>query len=325
MLSLDTLRKALAPLEAFGQDEHTFRINGLDITVRPLLPVEETQVQRYATLVLNESKQAEGDDTEGGLSRAAALDYFDRFRIEVVANAIVQIGDLDLRKEKTVATGQVLDNGTPVQVPKATALRDMIRGGWSRMALTIAFESYGELVQRLQDTADDLARKSVEDLDIEIERLTLRLETSKTERETRAKGDPTVFADQVETLLKADALLERQNDNARTAIFEAQAVQAAQEERRAQMNPTPARQSVLPASAPPPGAPQSAPAPEDAQPAQQTPFAESTQAADGVDIYRLPPTILSDRGRNHDRSDKQTEINPTPTKGSSNPNFRPSR
>ena len=268
--------------------------------------------------MLNESKQAEGDDTEGGLSRAAALDYFDRFRIEVVANAIVQIGDLDLRKEKTIATGQVLDNGTPVQIPKATALRDMIRGGWSRMALTIAFESYGELVQRLQDTADDLARKSVGDLDIEIERLMLRLETAKAEREKRAKGDPTVFAEQVETLLKADALLERQNDNARTEVFEAQAVQAAQEARMDQMSPPPARQPVIPPMAPPPGAAQ---AEKEATPPQS----EQPQMVDGVESYRLPPTVLSDRGRNQAKSGAPPEINPMPTKGSANPNFRPSR
>ena len=138
MISLAHLKQALEPLESFGKDEHTFQIGGLSITIRPLLPVEETQVHRYAAEVIEETKDEATED--GNMSRAAALDYFDRFRIEVISHAIIQIGDLDLRREKTIATGEVLEDGTPIRVTKAAALREMIRNGF-RTRLTTSFAS----------------------------------------------------------------------------------------------------------------------------------------------------------------------------------------
>jgi hypothetical protein len=295
LISLSHLKQALAPLETFGKNEHTFQINGLSITIRPLLPVEETHVHRYAAEIIEENK---GEATEdGNMSRAAALDYFDRFRIEVIAHAIIQIGGLDLRHEKTLATGEALEDGTPIKVSKASALRDMIRNEWSRTSLSLAFEAYGDLMQRLQDEADNIVRKSIDDLDIEIARLENRLVEVKAEREKRTVSDPTIFKDQVESILKADSILESA-DNAQRAEIQAQRTEAVK------------RESVIPQTAPPPG-----------PPAPSTPPPQTTLPPENdLSAMRLPPQELSNRGK--DTAPKgRAELNPSP-KGELNPNFR---
>jgi hypothetical protein len=295
LISLSHLKQALAPLETFGKNEHIFQINGLSITIRPLLPVEETHVHRYAAEIIEENK---GEATEdGNMSRAAALDYFDRFRIEVIAHAIIQIGGLDLRHEKTLATGEALEDGTPIKVSKASALRDMIRNEWSRTSLSLAFEAYGDLMQRLQDEADNIVRKSIDDLDIEIARLENRLVEVKAEREKRTVSDPTIFKDQVESILKADSILESA-DNAQRAEIQAQRTEAVK------------RESVIPQTAPPPG-----------PPAPSTPPPQTTLPPENdLSAMRLPPQELSNRGK--DTAPKgRAELNPSP-KGELNPNFR---
>lgn len=83
MLTLDVLRKALAPIQNYGQDEHTFEINGGRITVRALLPLEEVAVQRYSLDVIKANRQLDGADaTEDGMTKASAMDYLDRFLIK---------------------------------------------------------------------------------------------------------------------------------------------------------------------------------------------------------------------------------------------------
>ena len=265
------------------------------MTLRPLLPVEEVTVQRYATAVLDENRDLAGVDEEGSLTRAAALDYFDRFRIEVLAYAVVQIGTLNLRGVKTITTGETLDDGTPLQVPKHIALRDLIRSSWSRPALTLAFAEYGELIQKLQDEAENIARKSIEDLDVEAKRLEDRLKEVRAEREKRAAGDSTVFNEQVDALLRADVEIERSTDTARAEV------QAAK------------RVPVTPPTAPPPGPPQAAAPPPPAE-----------DAADPNSAMRLPPQVISGRGRTEPGTVSKPDLNPAP-KGAANPNFRPAR
>ncbi len=83
-MRLSDLKAVLAPLSEIGKDEFTFHIEGADITVRPLLPHEEVSVQKFSASILDAAQQEEGATTDDNMSRAAALDYFDRFRIEVV-------------------------------------------------------------------------------------------------------------------------------------------------------------------------------------------------------------------------------------------------
>lgn len=280
MLDLSTLKTALQPLSEMGRDEFTFDVDGMSITLRPLLPLEEVAVQRYSASILDDIQEQEGLDTNDNMSRAAAMDYFDRFRIEIIANAIVQVNDLDLRNEKFVATGETLENGTPVQVPRGIAMRGIVQE-WSRAMLTVCFARYGDLVQKIADKADQIARTTLPDLDAEIERVEARLAGLKQDRETRAKGDPSVTASQITNLVNAGKALEAEADSVLSRIEddldmqeEVKKRKAAQRPRQPKADPAPApeppvqaaeptpeptpapqeRKSVIPSASPPPSA-----------------------------------------------------------------------
>lgn len=349
MLDLSVLRKALAPLAKIGKQELTFDAQGTQVTLRPLLPAEEVEVQKYSASVIDEHRVEEEKSDDDNMSRAAALDYFDRFRIEIIAYAIVQIGTLDLRNVATVATGEVLDNGVEVQIPKTTAMRLFIKEQWSRGMLSLAFYKYGELAQLLQLEADNLARKSASDLDVEIERVEKRLVDLKEEREKRAKGDVNITQKQILSILEAEEALERSGQEALEAL---PIVPPPPPKEPAPPQP---RRSVVPPTSPPPGPV----VPEEVQNKFRSSFDDSDDAileeeqrilaqrraslmsstitdplskaqpagnVGGQEAFKLPPQVLSNRGKANNANAKpaKIEVNPIP-RGSDNPNFRPSR
>lgn len=257
MLDLKTLKQALAPLSEVGRDESTFEVADMRVTVRPLLPLEEVAVQRYAASVLTDIQSREGLGDDDQMGRAAALDYFDRFRIEIIAYSIVQVDSLDLRNVKTIATGEVLDNGVAVQVKRTMAMREIVEG-WSRAMITVCFSRYGELIQKIADQAEKVAKTSMPDLDAEITRVTERLERLKNERGMRAAGDPSVTSQQITSLLRAGEAIERQAGDAADAIsmeaagIDLDGVAPAAPEQPAPKVVPPVRKSVVPPFVPPP-------------------------------------------------------------------------
>jgi hypothetical protein len=261
MLDLNALKQALAPLSKVGRDEHSFEIGGMQITIRPLLPLEEVMVQRYAASVLDDIQAKEGLDKDDQMSRAAALDYFDRFRIEIIAHSIVQVGDLDLRDTKTIPTGEVLDNGVAVQVPRAIAMRGIVEG-WSRAMITVCFARYGDLVQKIADEADKIAQTTLPDLDAEIERVETRLRQLKEDRESRAKGDPSITTQQITSLVRAGEALKEEAD---TAAMRAKAEMMARKAAVAERQPV-----TPPASPPPTSGPVAPPLPPEPDPVYRT-------------------------------------------------------
>lgn len=256
MLDLNTLKQALAPLSEVGRDESTFEVAGMTVTIRPLLPLEEVEVQRYAASVLTDIQAREGLGDDDQMGRAAALDYFDRFRIEIIAYSIVQVDSLDLRNVKTIATGEVLDNGVAVQVKRTMAMREIVEG-WSRAMITVCFARYGELIQKIADQADKVAKTSMPDLDAEISRVEERLERLKNERDLRAAGDPSVTNQQITSLLRTGEAIERQAEEAADAVsMEAAGLDLSKDAPAAPEQPdpapTPERKSVVPPVVPPP-------------------------------------------------------------------------
>lgn len=261
-MDLNALKQAFAPLEKVGRDESTFEVAGQQITLSPLLPKQEAEVQKYASGILSEIQIEEGLDDAAQMSRASALDYLDRFRIEIISASIVQINDLDLRGVESLETGEVLDNGTPVRVPRRMAMRQIVQG-WSRAMLTICFAKYGELLQKIADEAEVLASETVADLDAEIDRVEARLARLREERDMRAKGDPSVTARQIQGLINADKALREEAEAASEVASEFARKQRAEEQGPpspdpapvpTQASPTPQRRPVIPPTAPPPTA-----------------------------------------------------------------------
>ena len=344
-MDLSTLKNALAPLAEVGKDERTFTVEGQSITVRPLLPHEEVSVQRFAVSSLEEindgPKKKKGGEEEDAMSRADALDYFDRFRIEVVAHSMVQINDINLRDVEHITTGEVTATGVEVRVPRYEAMRKIIRDSWSRTMVTTAFTQYGELIESMAQKADELAQLSEMDLEVEIERVADRLAQLKKQRAERSAGNVGISKEQVEHFVGMGQRQEEQTQNLvehhknTTPIQKVPAVVESppQQEvpaapvREAPVSFDTARSSFQDADDP------------DVLAAEQRRILEARRLAqsrerdrleqgsvptkapsvDGVETYRMPTEELSPRGKQAPVKGK-TELDPT-SRGELNPNF----
>lgn len=195
MIHLSDLEQALSPIESVGYLELTFEIDGHQITLRPLLPMEEIEARRYAQGILTDS-----EDENGKVDAASSQEFFRVFKTEIVAHALAQIDDFNLRDVEHVATGQETPNGLPVRVKRHVAVRNIIQKRWSSTMLDAAFAQYNELTSRIELNAEGIVQYDPSDLDSEIARVEERLQSLKQERSRRAVGDPNLMADQVATL-----------------------------------------------------------------------------------------------------------------------------
>ncbi len=341
-MDINALKQAMSPLLQVGKKEIHFEIEGTKLSLRPLLPVEEVAVQRYAASVLDQTQRNEGLTDQDQMSKAAALDYFDRFRIEIISYSIAEVNGLSLRGVDTIETGEVLENGTPVRVSRPMAMRQIVEQ-WSRAMITVCFAKYGDMIRRIAEEAEKMVEKSDADLDAEIERLEERLNNLRSERETRAAGDPSITSRQIDSLVQAGKAMESQ---VKRAVQEA----GAQEGRR----------PVYPESAPPPttGSPGQSvgsffdPTVEEAQASPSSVMEEQIQLEEqqkrleearrsalshkdtfsqaqpigqvkGMDAYKLPSVEISPRGKSSSREGESRLDSKDPRKGTENPHFKP--
>lgn len=335
-MKLEMLKKAMKPLEDFGKDEIEIDINGTVIVLKTLLPIEEVACQRYASGVLEKLKE-ELDLEDAHMSRHGALDYFDKFRTEVISYALVQVGDLDFREVEYLETGEHLGNGVAKKIKRQVALRDLIQSSWSRAMLTICFSKYGDLIVKLSEKAEKIAETSFSDLVVEIERLEVKLEKLKQEKDKRAYGDPSVTAQQIQNLVEIGKVMEQEIDQARVKAENLKTKREKENEARKDSGAQakkPERRPVIPEEVPPP-----TPGPsqeELIQKARKQAEAQSLKNSEdplssatpvgrvqGVEAYRLPSQTISERGQNKQR--RKAEIDPDPKKSSMNPNFKPRR
>lgn len=186
MLDLRALEEAFAPITSLGQQELTFDAGPTKVTLRALVPEEELAVQRYAAEVVD----PENPDM------MSAQQYLDRFRIAILSTSLVQIGNLDLRCQDMVATGETLPNGKPVMVQKAKAIRQLL-ADWSQPIVDAMFRKYGEVVDLLEAKTTKAIHFDPTNLDTEIERLESRVAVLKEERERRKNNSKSMFNDMV--------------------------------------------------------------------------------------------------------------------------------
>lgn len=178
MVSLKTLRNAASPILSISREEIEFSVEDVALSLRLLRPKEEVEVQRHLT--------REGVDPEN-MDPTDALAYFFDFRIEVLAYAITQINDTNLRDTPYIETDEVLDNGKPVRVPKHAALRELL-SDWPREIITIAFAKYGELSAKSAEKSEKFLVRGPAEIDAEIERLQHRLRSLQQEKASRFVG-----------------------------------------------------------------------------------------------------------------------------------------
>lgn len=183
------LEQALAPIAEIGQGELTFDMGGTLVTMRVLIPAEELAVQRYASTALTDEDSKDAND---------AVDYLDRFRIATLAHAIVAVGTLDFRGVEFVETGDTLENGKAVKVPKHKAMQSLV-GRWSRALLTRAFRKYSELTNQVDAQADKAIQFEPSDRDAEIERLEDQLKELQATKERENQKNQDIFSQKVAT------------------------------------------------------------------------------------------------------------------------------
>lgn len=241
MVNLKALEAAINRVENVRHHEFTFEVSGQTITIRILKPHEESEVQKYAQVAL------EDVDPQGPPDQGAYMDLMNRMRQATLGHAIVQIGNLDLRDIEYLETGEYDDNGLPISVPKWEAITNMVKE-WSQQMLSEVSKKYGDLVDRVDIHADKVVKYDPVDLESEIQRVENRL---KDLREAKNKRDGTVSGGPVPR-----AQSDRINTDSAPQP-QPQPQQAAPPPRQPQAQPqapqsSQGRQSAVPQAAPPP-------------------------------------------------------------------------
>jgi len=209
MVTLKALEAAIVQVERIRDFEYSFEANDVEITLRPLRPDEETEVQRYAQIAME-------DLEEGEATQAAFADFMDRMRHASLAFAIVQIGDLDLRDVEYVETGEQDEQGRPVSVPKWEGLRNMIGQKWTRSMLSQVFARFGELLERVELRASKSVKFDAVDLDEEIARVERRLAELRAAKQTlEASPEEDNVRKQQRLLTEIQRTRQQQHDNIR--------------------------------------------------------------------------------------------------------------
>jgi hypothetical protein len=170
MLDIKALEKALATIGNVGKGELTVEVNSTPVTMRVLTADEDMDSQRYSRTMAEDEEQVEG------------LVLLERYKRAVLAYSIVQIGEVDLRGEDFIATGEVTDKGVPVRTARHLVVRKIL-DGWSRVTTMALFQKYLELQRRVDAEAERAIHFDVLDLDAEISRVEKRLADLRKERE----------------------------------------------------------------------------------------------------------------------------------------------
>lgn len=237
-LTLEALNQILAPVEILGQEETTFEVNGLRMTMRVLTPEQESEVQRYANEVFA------GDNKE---NKGVGLEFMERFRLGLLSYAICEVGDQNLRTVAYVETGETLPTGVPVKIPTALALRQIIEKWGSTVRLGL-FRKYGEMIVKVERRTEAAMQFEPSDLEAEIERLEARLTILKGEQ-AEGKQLSTPVSSMAKTILEDDMEgYETAHDNmARLAVQQAEQKKTQEVEPSPQVvPPRPVTEKVVP-------------------------------------------------------------------------------
>lgn len=274
MLDIKTLEAAFAKIGQIGKGEVDVVVDGVRVWMRVLQPEEDIEVQKYAR-----------GDAEGGIENLLLVE---RYKRATIAYAVVQVGDVDLRGVATIPTGEVLDNGTPVRVPKHVAVRRIV-DGWTRQATTLLFHRYAELVKRIEDEANAKVSFDKSNVDAEIERIESRLvELRKIKAGTAPpSGITTEIIRKVDEEARGIAVMPPGRDS--------DARPSALSEPTPTPEPTPAprpaetRTRVGPAAAPPPPRPAPTPEPDpvDTLPNVMHSFGDATEESVAAEAARI--------------------------------------
>lgn len=214
-MNLSDLQKALSPIAQLGKGELSIQIENLDVTLRVITAQEQRHCMEYGR----------GDDGEN----AVMSEFIERYRAALLSYAIVQIGSMNLRNVNTIET----DDGG--RVMKHLALREMVERDFSANVTNKLFQCYSTLATRVDLEVEQKVRYFPQDLDVEIDRLSRRIEELKAEKE-KAQVKPSEVLETLRELSQQSTQLHTHPDEIEEMV-----------------SPTPQpREPISPKKAPPP-------------------------------------------------------------------------
>lgn len=293
MINLESLEQAFAEVEAIGKGEKTFDVGGTPVTLSVLLPQEETAVQDFASQGIED---AEDDDP----AAIGVMNYLDRFKLATLSYALVQVGDLDLRKVSYLPSGETLPNGKEVKIPKHEALMNLV-SRWSSPVRDGIFRKYGELLNEIGDEAAKAIKFSPSDLDAEIERVEERLADLKAQKENQStKEEAGDFTTRVNTINELGEATEKAGQDLKRqaqASAEPKAEATPQNVEPSEPQAAPSRRSAVPQQATPPTAAPTAAIPnQSVEPKEQPkPYKPSDESL--VDSSNLEAAVEAENRR----------------------------
>lgn len=199
MVSLKHLEQAVAAVEDISRHTLEFEVENTRFVLRTIRPSEDLEVDALLK-----------EDLEGIIVQRdwlAAKQYRHHQRLGILSFAIIRMGDLDLSGEY-LETEETTETGTPIQVPKAQALREHMGLRWSAALLEAVFAKYCELVA--QQNAKITLKVDYEKIDEHLLRLqeqVLTLQRLRVPDPTQQDVIQSVRAQQEERRAQKDAVM----------------------------------------------------------------------------------------------------------------------
>jgi hypothetical protein len=170
-ISLNQLKSAMNKITNAGYQEKIVSLGENSITIKTLTPKEESELQK---IISDLSRQED----------VTTLEFVDEVRKETLSRAIIQINNIDLRNIDKVETGEILENGIPVSIPRQEAVAIMIED-LPRILLGKVFEEMSKLTEEVEEKTNNLLKPDSVNVDVEIDSLEKRIHQLKMQKESQ--------------------------------------------------------------------------------------------------------------------------------------------
>lgn len=148
------IEDAFNDLIQIGNIEKKLTIGKIDIVLKTITPADEIEIQKVISTYRN-------DDT-------LAIEFIDIFRKETLSRAIVEINGKDLRLVSIIETGEKLDNGVSIKIPKNEAILKML-DKLPRNILSHLFNELTALTEQSEKQIEQFLQVKDKDLLVEAE------------------------------------------------------------------------------------------------------------------------------------------------------------
>ncbi len=148
------IEDAFNDLIQIGNIEKKLTIGKIDIVLKTITPADEIEIQKVISSYRN-------DDT-------LAIEFIDVFRKETLSRAIVEINGKDLRFVSIIETGEKLDNGVSIKIPKNEAILKML-DKLPRNILSHLFNELTALTEQSEKQIEQFLQVKDKDLLVEAE------------------------------------------------------------------------------------------------------------------------------------------------------------